>query len=276
MNINYLCRNKRSICFSSSGSILIYVLWILVVISVLAFQLASASKVITVSQSAFANQLKKQMQIDSAVQFAMFKIISKHWKDKLFELNLNNQEIKISIFNESGFVPIYEVGSETLKRIFEFISLDQATVEELEQAISQENKPQRFNSFSELRQFSGIDGEVLKQLIPLVSIYHEDPVNPAYSPVEVLMQFHRVDQFRVQKLMEATDQTEMAQLRNEIIESLFAREMVSSEDLSVYYRVHILLDGFLHRVFLKYNRLQKKYKVVLIDSSEKNSDGNAS
>jgi hypothetical protein len=265
-----------SIRSSSSGSILIYVLWILVVISVLAFQLASASRVLTVNQSAFANQLKKQMQIESAVQFAMFKIISNEWNNKPYELYLNNQKINIRIFNELGFVSIYALNNETLRNIFEFVSLDEITIEELEKAIVKDERPQRFNSFSELRRFSEINDEVIKQLIPLVSIYHEDPVNPRYSPVDVLTQFHRVDQFRVQELKETTDENEASQLRNEIIESLFVQENEFSDNLSAYFRVHIEIDGYLHRAFLKYNRQQKKYIVVMIDSSEIISNENAS
>ena len=148
------CRS-RNIKFRNYGSVLIYVLWILVVISVLAFQLASASRVISVNRSAFANQLKKQMQIESAVQFAMFKIFSNQWKDKPYELHLNNQKINIRIFNEQGFVSIYTLSNKTLKNIFESIGLDEITVDELEKAIVSDERPQRFNSFAELRRFSG-------------------------------------------------------------------------------------------------------------------------
>jgi len=276
MNIGNPYNQTGDIRSASSGSVLIYVLWILVVISVLAFQLASASRVITVNRSAFANQLKKQMQIESAVQFAIFKIISNGWQDKPYELNLNNQKINIRIFNESGFVSIYTLENETLKNIFEFVSLDEETVEELVNAIEQNEKPQRFNSFSELRQFSGIDDEVLRQLIPLVSIYHEEAVNPVHSPVEVLMQVQRVDQLRAGKLQEATDEIEKAQLRKELVDSLFMQKSEFSDDLSIYYRVHINIDGFLHRTFLKYDRKKKKYVVVLIDSSETISHKNIS
>jgi len=216
------------------------------------------------------------MQIESAIQFAMFKIISDQWQDKPYELNLNNQKINIRIFNESGFVSIYAVNDETLKNIFEYVSLDKTSIEELEKAVKQNDKPQRFNSFSELRQFSGIDDEVLKQLIPLVSIYHEEAVNPLHSPVEVLMLVQRVDQFRVGKLEETTDEIEKVQLRKELVESLYMQTSEFSEDLSNYYRVHINIDGLLHRAFLKYDRKKKKYVVVLIDSSETISDGNIS
>jgi len=265
-----------NIQYRNYGSVLIYVLWILVVISVLAFQLATASRVTSANRSAFANQLKKQMQVESAVQFAMFKILSNQWKDKPYELHLNDEKINIRIFNELGFVSIYALGNEALKNIFEFVNLDESIVEELEEAIMPVAKVLRFNSFGELRQFSGINGEVIKQLIPLVSIYHEAPVNPRHSPVEVLMQLHRVDKFRVQKLKEVSDENEAVQLRNEIIETLYLQDSEFSEDLSAYYRVHIKIDKTLHRVFLKYNRQQKKYMVVLIDSSEVISDENTS
>ena len=261
---------------ANTGSILIYVLWILVVISVLAFQLTSASKVSALNHSAFANKLKKQMQLDSAIQFAMFKIISNQWQDRIYELNLNNQSIGISIFNESGFVSLYELNSKTLQRIFQNIGLSEVAADELEKAILSEKHPQRFNSFYELRQFSGIDEEILKRLIPLVSIFHEDLVNPMYSPQEVLMQIERIDQYRVQKLMETTDRNEKNQIRNELVQALFSQEMELSEDLSIYYRAHVTIGGLLHRVFLKYNRQKRKYMVVMIDSNEIDSDAKKS
>ncbi len=276
MNTKPIARLTHNTRFQTSGSILIYVLWILVVISALAFQLASASRVMTVSQSAFANQLKRQMQIESAVEFAIFKIVSNNWQDKPYELNLNSQKINIRIFNEMGFVSIYTMDDNTLRNIFEFTNLDEATIEELRNAISRGEKPLRFNSFSELRRFTDIDETVLRSLIPLVSIFHEEAVNPIQSPIEVLMQIQRVDQFRVGKLQEATDKIEKLQLREELAESLYMQDSEFSDNLSSYFRIHVKLDSFLHRVFLKYNRKEKKYVVVLIDSSEVMSNENVS
>ncbi|MCP3852643.1 MAG: hypothetical protein GY694_20810 [Gammaproteobacteria bacterium] len=134
----------------------------------------------------------------------------------------------------------------------------------------------RFNSFSELRQFANIDETVLGRLIPLVSIFHEEAVNPIQSPVEVLTQIQRVDQFRVGKLQESTDEIERIQLRNELVESLYLQESEFSDNLSSYFRIHVKLDSLLHRVFLKYNRKEKKYVVVLIDSNEVISGENLS
>jgi type II secretory pathway component PulK len=190
------------------GSILIYVLWILVVISVLAFQLTSASRVTTLGQSAFSSQLKKQMQLDSAIQFSIFKILTNKWQHKVYDLSLNGQAISVKIFNEQGFFSIYEVGDKSLEKIFEFAEVDETTVESLKKEIVGDKAPLRFNSFYELQQFSALSDEMLEKLMPLISIYHESPVNPNYSPVEVLMQFSRVDQYRVQKLMESVDEVE--------------------------------------------------------------------
>ena len=67
---------QTSMSTKSLGSVLLYVLWILVVISILAFKLTSSSRVVTLNHSAVSTQLKNQMQISSATQFAIFKIIS--------------------------------------------------------------------------------------------------------------------------------------------------------------------------------------------------------
>jgi hypothetical protein len=269
MNINrpyWIAGDNRS---TISGSILIYVLWILVVISVLAFQLASATRVMTVNRFAFANQLKKQMQIESALQFAMFKITSDQWKDKFFELNLNNQKIDIRILNESGFVSIYEMGSGPLEEILNLAGLDQTEIDQIKTILKPGKKQLRFNSFVEMQQFPGVDNKILEQLIPLISIFHNEPVNPQYSPEEVLMLIPGIDQYRVQNLKQATDESERAQLRDELVELISLLGIEVSEDLSGYYRVRILLDGFLHRVILKYDYGEGKYRVMLINSNTK-------
>jgi hypothetical protein len=77
--------------YYNRGSILIYVLWILVVISVLAFQLTSSSKATTLNQVAFGSQLKKRMQLNSAIQFAIFQIKADRWQNRSFAFDLNNQ-----------------------------------------------------------------------------------------------------------------------------------------------------------------------------------------
>jgi type II secretory pathway component PulK len=267
---------KPKTCRRTRGSILIYVLWILVVISVLAFQLSSASRATVLSQSASTNQMKRQLQLDSAVQFAIFKIAGGQWQDRDFELNLNGQRIDVSIFNEAGFVSIYNRESITLQRIFDYLDLDADTVAAIALAVQQEKDPVRLNSFDELRRIDGIDMATVRQLIPLVSIFHEDATNPNYAPADVLMRIERVDQYRVQKLRESSDGTEKAQLRREVVESLMELDEQLAESPSQYYRVHVSIDGALHRVFLKYNRQLKRYLVVLVDDSQTSTGGKVS
>ncbi len=262
------CLRKKPVS-ANAGSILIYVLWILVVISALAFHLAATSRATTLNQSAFANQLKLQMQLNSAIQFSIYKIISNQWKDKDFELDLNNQHIDISVFNEAGYVSIYNLEDKTLKRIFESVNLEESTIEALDEAFTREENPLRFNSFVELQRFEGIDTEMVNLLAPLVSLLHEEAVNPMSAPVEVLMKIPGIDQFRVQKLKEAVDELEKSELRKELTNLLSRLDMTFSENPSAYFRVNISIDGVLNRVFVIYNRQQKKYKVVLVDRAVK-------
>ena len=255
----------------SRGSILIYVLWILVIISVLAFQLTSASRVITLNQSAVSSQLKNQMQVDSAIQFAIFKIKSNQWENQKFQLNLNNQKIDVKIYNESGFISLYELSSKSLNNVFESVNIAQSVIENIEESVKAD-KQSKFNTFSELLQFEGIDSEVLEQLTPLISIFHEDTVNPQYSPEDVLMLLPGVDQYSVQKLLESTDEVEREQLRSRVIETLSTLDYAYSDDISSYYRVYVSLGDRLNRVFLKYNRRQKNYRVVGRNSILKTTD----
>jgi hypothetical protein len=259
-----------------TGSVLIYVLWILTVISVLAFQLSADSTATALNQSAFANQLKKQMQIESAIQFAIFKINSNQWENRSFEFDLNNQQIRLRIFNEAGFVSLYEPDSPALDNILKSVELDEDSVTELKQAIGDEDRALRLNSFSELTRFSGLDLDELAQLIPLVSIFHSGSVNPMQAPPEVLMQFHRVDQFRVGQLRDTSDPEEIEKLRNELVSSMRQQDSELSEELSSYFRLHVEIDGMLHRVFINKGRRQQDFTVVLIENRGLSPDANAS
>jgi len=255
----------------AEGAILIYVLWILVVISVLAFQLTSASRVITLNRSAVVNQLKIRMQLDSAIQFAIFQIQSNKWENKGFELNLNDQVILINIFNESGFISIYKMSSKSLKKILDITSIDKATIEDMQVEIFKNDL--RFNSFAELRQFSDVNRQIIEQLIPLISIFHEGAVNPRYSPEDVLMLLPGIDQYRVQKLRETRDEADRNLIKGEIVELLTGQGFDTSEGLNAYFRVHVSLGNRLYRVFLKYIFKQKKYQTVLVvRQNSENSD----
>lgn len=250
----------------NQGSVLIYVLWILVVISTLAFQLTSAARVNTLNQSAVASQLKQQMQLESAIQFGMFKIASGNWNNNKFQINLNNQDINIEIYNESGFNSLYELSNKSLNNLFNSINLDPEIVEKINKLRTNDKNYVKYNSFTELLNKADIDGGILAQLIPLVSIFQEDPVNPFQSPEQVLLLLPGVDQYRVNKLSETTDEEDRKQLRNEITDLLIAQGYDVSEDLSSYYRLYITLTDKTHTVFLKYDRRQKNYKVVLVNS----------
>lgn len=267
-------RNAKSISrlkfpgTGGTGSVLLYVLWILILISALAFQLSLETRASSLSQAAFSKQIRKQMQIDSAIQFAAFRIRTHGWQNREFSFELNGQQIKLSIFNEAGFVSLYATESPLLENIFKRVGLGRDDAVNLIKTIEDEELPRRFNSFSELMGFSGIDRELLHRLVPLVSILREDLINPMYSPPRVLMQFNRVDRYRVQQLAGTTDPVEINQLRTEIVESLRQQNNELSENDSEYFRVIIEIDGQLHRVFLKQRRRQAGFITVLVETAQ--------
>ncbi len=213
-----------------------------------------------IKQVSQVSQIKKDLQLKSATQFAMFKIINGDWRNNKFELNLNDQRINIEIFSESGFVSLYDLSSQSLKNVLETSSIDTSNLDELNRQIREDNL--RFNDFMELTQFEGISAQDVRQLIPLVSIYHQEGVNPNESPTGVLFMLQGVDTFRVNKLIESTDSEEKAELRREIVEILRSGDQSYSETTNEYYRVHILLDNRLYRVFLKQKRRSDDFLVV--------------
>lgn len=243
-----------------TGSVLLYVLWILVVISLLSFKLSSASKVVMTKQASEVSQIKKNLQLGSAIQFATFKILTNDWENKQYEQNLNNQRINIEIYNESGFISLYEINNLSLKNVFKSAGIDLSEQEDLKAQL--EEKKLHFNDFYELAQFEGITLEDVQALIPYVSIYHEEGVNPAQSPAYVLSKIAGVDQYRVGKLIAATDAAEMTEIRNEIVEILNTQDTAMSVYTNNYYRIHVSLDSRLYRVFIKQNRRNNEFIVV--------------
>jgi hypothetical protein len=245
---------------AASGSVLLYVLWILVVISLLAFKLSSASRVVMIKEVSEAAKIKKDLQITSAIRFASLKIINDEWRDKKFELNLNNQRIGIEVFNEAGFLPIYDLSSGSLKTVLENLNINLDVLDELN-AYFRETKTQ-FNDFYELSQFEGISNEDVNRLVPYITIYNGEPANPNYSPGSVLMKLEGVDQYRVGKLIESTDLTEIAELRKEIVDILKSQNFQFSEAVLSYFRLHITIGSRLYWVFLKFDQREKSYIVV--------------
>lgn len=243
-----------------SGSVLLYVLWILVVISLLAFKLSSASRVVMLKQVSDVTQIKKNLQLNSAIQFATFKILSDNWENQKFEQNLNNQKITIEIYNESGFISLYDLSSQSLKNVVETSSITEAGLDQLTLQINENNL--RFNDFMELTQFEGITEQDVRQIIPYVSIYHQEGVNPAHSPAEVLNMLGGVDKYRVSKMIESTDNTEIVALKREVVELLRLGNTEVTESVNNYYRVHILLETRLYLVFLKFNGRNRDFIVV--------------
>ncbi len=244
----------------SQGSILLYVLWILVVISALAFKLSSASRVVMTKQVSEVSQIKKKLQLRSAIQFARFKINSNNWENIKFEQNLNDQRISIQIYNESGFVSLYDLSSQSLKNVLDSANISSDGLGDFKYLVEEKNL--RFNDFAELTQFEGITEQEVNALIPYVSIYHEDAVNPDKSPASVLLKLEGVDQYRVNKIIESTDAEEKKVLRKEVVEILKSHNFATSENETNYFRLHISLDSRLYRVFLRYDRRSKGFVVV--------------
>ncbi len=241
---------------------MLYVLWILVVISLLAFKFSSASRVVVLKQVSSVSQIKKKMQIDSVIQFASFKLLSDGWQDEDFELNLNGQSINVSIYGESGFLSFYDLSSESLKKIFETTKVSASSIEEMMSQVSKNNLV--FNDFMEIAQFDGVSIDDVKKIIPFVSIYHQNKVNPEFSPVEVLYILDGVDKYRVDKMMESTDKEEFRGLRKEVVDILRNGRSNVSNGVANYYRVHALFDDKLYRIFLKFDPRSPEIVVVNI------------
>jgi hypothetical protein len=239
-----------------------------VVIALLAFQMSSISRGMMLSQTTDVAHLKKRLQLNSAIQLASFKILSGDWENVKIIRKINNLPITIEIYNESGFFSLYDLSSQSLNDILETHNIP---LEELERMVARgSDSSQRFNDFYELRQLETVSDEMIHELIPFLSIYHQSPINPLHSPPEVLMKISRVDQFRVGQLIETSDPAEARRLRNEIIDILNSQNIEISEDGSPYYRLKIEMGAELYKVFLKLDNRSQKLIVVNVLGPVKN------
>ncbi len=248
------------------GAILVYVLWILVLITALAMQLSSSSRALTLNQSAAAQQLKTRMQIESALQFAQFRISQGSWQDRRFELFLNDQDIQVEIFNESGFISIYITDDRDLRNAFKRLGLETETLGALRAETDQDNGAVRFNSFDELLRIDGIDDRRRSELARLFSIYHEDPVNPWQAPTDVLMMLDGVDQYRVEKLEQVEESAERRRLRDELVGIISGRDEAFSQDETDYFRIRVRLANERYRAVLRHDRRGNRFRTLLVEA----------
>ncbi len=246
------------------GSILIYVLWILAVIAALAFRLSAVGHNDTLQQAAQTRHVKERMQLLSALRFAEYKIRRERWRGGKYSLKLNQQEIKIEIVNETGYIGIHDPGNPSLKKALKAVGLPPDLFRK--NSASSEIMTNRLdiNDIYEFLIFEGIDDEKLWRLTSFISIFNDGPVNPSEAPAEVLLLLSRVDQYRVRRLMEETDENERRKLREEIVSLLGTQDTDLSDELSAYYRVIVTLGHKQYRVFLHYDRADGRFKTLAL------------
>jgi len=256
------CRNLRR--EKAGGSILIYVLWILAVISALAFRLSALNRSDVLQQAAQTRHLKEEMQLMSALRLAGYRIQREGWKGGQYRIKLNQQDINIEIINESGYIGLHDLGSASLKKALKAVGLDPNLLAKRVLSDGDASDRLRINDIDELLAFEGIDEDKLWRLGAYVSIFNDGPVNPSEAPPEVLMVLSRVDQYRVRRLMEETDENERRKLREEIVNLLNTQDTELTDELSTYYRVIITIGEKQYRATIRYDRAAKRFKTLAL------------
>jgi len=254
------------------GSILIYVLWILVIIGVLALRLTESSRGELLRDVASARQDRTALQLASALQFAGYRILSGDWKQEKYEIEIDNTQIDIKIMNESGFIPLLEMGSGSLKRAFKEAMMGPNSFLLFERIAKQEPELLRINVFNELREVLSIDDEQLWRLGQRVSLFHEGPVNPRQAPLEVLETMSRVDRYRLQRIRQAESTEERKRLREEVIRQLLSSGDEEGDELSPFYRVIVDLPVESYRVIMKYDRAEQRFKTLSLSRHLRSSE----
>lgn len=258
--------------WNQMGSVLIYVLWILVIVSVLAFKLGASSNVMTLKNSSLNNQLKRQLQIESAIQFAIYKIIANQWNDEILHINLNNYPINLEIYNEAGFLSLYQLNDESLNKLSDRLEVDLEDLKPLIKSLRNDQDIQKFNSIDELDEYLSENKLVVEAIKPFISIYHEEPTNPMFAPIKVLTMLPGIDLYRVEKLANLRDTAEKAFLREDINDQLNITNFDYTDDISPYYRIRVSLGNYFYRIFVKFDKRSNEYMVLTIEPVEKPND----
>jgi len=237
-------------------------LWILVIVSVLAWQLASSSRVTVLDRKAASAAMERDLQLLSVQRFAEFRILSGDWKHEKYEFELNEEPITIKIINESGYISLSDLRNKSLKRVFQAVNLDPQLLEKLDKNEAEEENRITIVDPSQLARFLGLDEVQTWQLLERISLLHQGPVNLDEAPDSVLAVMYRVDQYRVEQLLQAENEEERNRLRSEIVDQLMNQGEETSEEMSAYYRVLAQIGDRQYRIQMRYDRDEDRFKVV--------------
>jgi len=244
------------------GSILIYVLWILVIVSVLAWQLASSSRTTVLDRKAASAAMERELQLLSVQRFAEFRILSGDWKHEKYEFELNEEPITIKIINESGYISFSDLRNKSLIKAFQSVRLVPELLEILKKYKSTDESTVHLTEPEQLARLLGLDEMQTWRLLEHVSLLHQGPVNLAEAPDSVLAVMYRVDQYRVEQLLQADSREERNRLRSEIVEQLMNQGEGTSEEMSAYYRVLAGIGDRQYRIQMRYDRDEDRFKIL--------------
>jgi hypothetical protein len=259
-------KGKADMMLRELGSILIHVLWILVIITALALNLGASGRASVLDYKVASRDIEEDLLRDSAQSFAEFKLLSGLSNVGEYNQKINQRQIEIKIFNENGFISIYELSGASLLNAFKVLNMGRESIEKLEKYLKKDEEIQKLNDEQELGWILGLSQPQLWLLMERVSIFHDGPVNPRHSPLEVLRVLSRVDQLRVAELAAEQEPEERLRIRQEIVDQLQRQELESGEDLSPYYRILIRTGRREYRIHVRYDRREKRYKTLASNS----------
>ena len=152
--------------------------------------------------------------------------------------------------------------NKSLKRVFQDVNLDPQLLEKLDKNEAEEEN--RINIADPLRlsRLLGLDEVQTWQLLERISLLHQGPVNLDEAPDSVLAVMYRVDQYRVEQLLQAENEEERNRLRSEIVDQLMNQGEETSEEMSAYYRVLARIGDRQYRIQMRYDRDEDRFKVV--------------
>ena len=246
----------------SRGSILIYVLWILVIVSVLAWQLASSSRATVLDRKAASATMERELQLLSVQRFAEFRILSGEWKHEKYEFVLNEEPVSIKIINESGYISLSDLRNKSLKKALRIVNLDPQLLEKLKKNDEDDENTVPVADPWQLARLLGLNEVQVWQLLERISLLHQGPANLDEAPDAVLAVMHRVDQYRVEQMLQAENEEERNRLRSEIVDQLMNQGEETSEEMSAYYRVLAQIGERQYRIQMRYDRDEDRFKVV--------------
>jgi general secretion pathway protein K len=201
------------------GFALILVLWVIALMTIMAASFAQNMRRETLLISNIRDNAQAQAYAEAGLAYTQLMLISGdeelRWRGDggLYQLNYNDIQIRVKIFEESGKIDINQAEESTLNAVFEGVTDDELQVgslvnalldwrdnddevraqgaekdQYLHQGLNYQPRNKPFQTLEELQLVLGFNAQIYNAVEPLLTVYSgQKTINPSKASREVLL-----------------------------------------------------------------------------------------